>query len=189
MKRQNLCIQLVMLASIMLLSACATGSPSISETTQTELEKDARTSLASLYETTPKAKELRESAKAILVFPDIFKAGLLVGGSGGNGVLFSPDEKVLGYYNAASVSYGLQAGIQDYSETMFLMTPEAIQRLDSSAGWSLGVGPSIVVVNMGVANDFSTTTARSDVFAFIYGQEGLMAGLGLQGQKITKLNP
>jgi lipid-binding SYLF domain-containing protein len=33
----------------------------------------------------------------------------------------------------------------------------------------------------------TTTTLQSDVYAFIFGQQGLMAGLGLQGQKITRL--
>jgi hypothetical protein len=54
-------------------------------------------------------------------------------------------------------------------------------------GFEIGVGPSIVVVDEGVAKTLTTTTAREDVYAFIFGQEGLMAGLGLQGSKITRI--
>ncbi len=188
MKTPNIFVKAAAVMAAMLLCACSSiGSPSISRDTQADLVRDARMSLAKLYATTPEAQHLRDRAVGILVFPDIFKAGLLVGGSGGNGVLFSPEGHVLGYYNLASASYGLQAGIQEFSEAMFLMTHEARAYLNNSAGWSIGAGPSVVVVDAGVAKDYSSTTLRSDVYAFVYGQEGLMAGIGVQGQKITKL--
>lgn len=72
---------------------------------------------------------------------------------------------------------------------MFFMTPDALDYLNNSAGWEIGVGPSIVVVDEGVAKTLTTTTAKDDVYAFIFGQKGLMAGLGLQGSKITRMNP
>ena len=188
MKTKNIAILLLMLGTLVIVGACSSMErPTLSESSEYALREEARSALNSLYASTPAAKELQKRSIAILVFPDILKAGLIVGGSGGNGVLFSPDGKVLGYYNAASVSFGLQAGAQEFSQAMFLTTPEALKYLDSSAGWSVGVGPSVVVVDKGAARDFSTTTTRSDVYAFIFGQEGLMGGLGVQGQKITKL--
>ena len=189
MRAVNISAKLAAIVAILLLSACSTvGRPTLSNDAQAELVSKSRASLNDLYAATPKATQLRDRAQAILVFPDILKAGLLVGGSGGNGVLFSPGGRVMGYYNAASVSYGLQAGAQTFSEAMFLMTPDALGYLDSSDGWSIGAGPSVVVVDSGMAKDFSSTTLRSDVFAFVYGQEGLMGGIGIQGQKITKLD-
>ena len=181
-----LCILVVALC----VCACAgANGPTLTESSQATLRKEARASLELLYATSPEANDIRQRSIAMLVFPGILKAGLIVGGSGGNGVLFSPDGNVLGYYNATSLSFGFQAGAQDYAEALFLTTPEALDYLDSSAGWSVGVGPSIVVVDAGAAKDVTTTTARSDVFAFIYGQKGLMGGIGVQGQKITKLRP
>ena len=54
---------------------------------------------------------------------------------------------------------------------------------------ALGVGrPSIVIVDKGKAKSLTTTTLQDDVYAFIFDQKGLMAGLGLQGSKITKLD-
>ncbi len=187
---KSIFVRSALLAAVMLMSACASmGEPTISESSRTQLVEEARISLNELYQTTPKARELRPHAKAVLVFPDILKAGLIVGGSGGDGVLFSPDGRVLGYYNAASASYGLQAGAQTYSQAIFFTTNEALKYLDNSNGWSIGTGPSVVVVDKGVGRDLSSTTLRSGVFAFIYGQEGLMGGIGLQGQKITRLQP
>jgi lipid-binding SYLF domain-containing protein len=81
----------------------------------------------------------------------------------------------------------LQAGLQEFGYALVFMTDAALQYLDRSEGFEIGVGPSIVVVDEGVAKTLTTTTAREDVYAFIFGQEGLMAGLGLQGSKITRM--
>jgi lipid-binding SYLF domain-containing protein len=172
---------------LLLAAACSTQSTS-SGRGDPELEAKSQRALQRLFDTTPKAAELRNKAIAVVVFPDILKAGLIVGGQGGNGVMYDQKGRVLGYYNVTAVSYGLQAGAQTFSEAIFLMTDSAMSYLNSSDGWSLGVGPSIVVVDEGVAKSLSTTTVQSDVYAFIYGQQGLMAGIGVQGQKISKLN-
>jgi lipid-binding SYLF domain-containing protein len=179
----------ILLAVAACSSTGSSTSTSTSGSTRPELEQQARDAYKTLIASTPKAAELRPKATAILVFPSILKAGLIVGGQGGNGVLFNPDGKVLGYYNTTALSYGLQAGAQSFSEAMFLMTPAALSYLDRSAGWSVGVGPSVVVMDSGMAKSLTTTTLQSDVYAFIFGQSGLMAGLGVQGQKITKLSP
>lgn len=169
------------------LGADAASSSCASHASHAQLERNARTALAQLYASAPRAREVRAHAVAILVFPDMLKAGLMLGGAGGNGVLFSRDGKVLGYYNASAISYGLQAGAQTFSEAMFLTKPAAMRYLDSSAGWSIGAGPSVVLADSGMARDLSSTTLRPDVYAFVFGQVGLMAGMGVQGQKITKL--
>ncbi|WP_027817523.1 lipid-binding SYLF domain-containing protein [Paraburkholderia bannensis] len=186
-------LRIAALLSAVLLAACSTtdittSSASSEATSHAQLEQEARVALAQLYDTTPRARELSANAAGILIFPSIVKAGLLLGGSGGKGVLFGPDGSVKGYYSAAAVSWGLQAGAQSFSEAMVLTTPESVSQLDAADGWSVGMGPSVVVIDSGMAKDVTTTTARSDIYAFIYGQSGLMAGLGVQGQKITKLS-
>ncbi|HTX54691.1 MAG TPA: lipid-binding SYLF domain-containing protein [Candidatus Baltobacteraceae bacterium] len=152
-----------------------------------ELQRDASRILKRLYAETPKAKELGDKAKGILVFPSVIKAGFMVGGLFGEGVLLK-DGKAAGYYNTVAVSYGYQAGAQKYGYAMFLMTDKALQYLDRSDGWEVGTGPSIVVLDKGAAGGISSSTARDDVYAFIFNQTGLMAGLGLQGTKITKID-
>ncbi len=181
---------LLILTAMVAASACSgKDAPTLSAPSQSTLRTKAHNSLESLYASSLAAQELRKRSVAILVFPDVLRAGLLVGGAGGNGVLFSPNGGVMGYYNVADVSFGLQAGVQSFDQALFFTTHDALKYLDSSAGWSIGVGPTVVVVNEGAAKDFSTTTARADVYAMIYGQGGLMAGIGVQGQKITKLRP
>jgi lipid-binding SYLF domain-containing protein len=151
-----------------------------------QLDEDIDAALKSLYETTPAAKALGENAKGILVFPNITKAGFIVGGQGGNGALIKQGKKV-GYYNTAAVSVGMQAGIQTYGYALFFMSDAVMKNFEKSKGWEVGVGPSVVVVDSGMGKDVSTLTAKADIYAFIFDQKGLMAGLGIKGSKITKL--
>ena len=87
------------------------------------------------------------------------------------------------------LSSGLQAGAQQYGYAMFFMNDGALKQLDKTEGFEVGVGPSIVVLDEGKAKTTTTTTMKDDIYAFIFSQKGLMAGLGLQGNKITKINP
>jgi lipid-binding SYLF domain-containing protein len=151
------------------------------------LEADASAALKALYQTTPGSKELAAKAKAIVVFPTIVKAGFIVGGAYGQGVKFRGDE-VVGYYSSVAGSYGLQAGAQAFGYALFLMTEDAVRYLDRSEGFELGVGPSFVIVDSGIAKNLSTTTLKKDVYGFIFDQKGLMAGIGIQGTKITRIS-
>ena len=129
---------------------------------------------------------MAKKAKGILVFPSIVKGGFLVGGQYGEGALFK-GRKTSGYYSNVQVSYGLQAGIQEHGYALFFMTDSAMKWLDKSDGWEIGVGPSIVVVDIGAATSKTTTTLQSEIYAFFFDQKGLMGGLGIQGTKITKI--
>jgi len=151
-----------------------------------EINSNVQIALQKLYVKSPNAKELSQKARAILVFPNIVKGGFIVGGQYGEVALIK-DGKVVGYYNTISGSYGLQAGLQKYGYALFLMSDSMLSYLDRSDGWELGLTPNIVVVDVGAAGGISTTTAKSDAYAFFFDQKGLMAGLGLQGTKITKI--
>jgi lipid-binding SYLF domain-containing protein len=153
-----------------------------------EISGDANKALQNLYAKVPAAKSLGAKAQAVLVFPSITKAGLGIGGQYGDGALIKGG-KVVGYYNTSGISSGLQAGAQQYGYAMFFMNEAALKALDSTAGFEVGVGPSIVVMDEGKAKSTTTTSMKDDIYAFIFSQKGLMAGLGLQGNKITKINP
>jgi lipid-binding SYLF domain-containing protein len=155
--------------------------------TAEDLNQDAAQALQSLYKTHPEAELLSKNAKAILVFPKIIKAGLVVGGSYGEGVLMQGG-RTAGFYNSVSASWGWQAGAESYGYVVFLMNENAVQYLAKSKGWEIGVGPSLVVVNEGVAKNLSSTTIKDDAYAFIFDQQGLMASLSIEGTKISPIN-
>jgi lipid-binding SYLF domain-containing protein len=153
---------------------------------RSELNRDANAALSKLYAKYPTAKQLGGKAKAILVFPSVIKAGLMIGGETGDGVMLA-NGKPIGYYNTSGVSYGLQAGAQKYGYALFIMSDSALKALEKADGFEVGTGPSVVVMDDAMASKTSTTTINKDIYAFIFGQSGLMAGLGVQGNKLTKL--
>ena len=152
-----------------------------------DLDEAATAALKKLYAEAPATKALGEKAKAVLVFPEIYKAALLVGGQGGNGAMFK-DGKIVGRYNVAGVVVGLEGGAQTYSYAVFLMTDEAVERLKSNAGFEVGFDPNVVVLDAGAGANVSTATSPRDVHAYVFGTQGLMAGVSLQGLKITQLS-
>ena len=182
-----------MISGLFLGLCCVLGAQSLlaaeqAKTSAAKLSADARASLQSLYARVPFAKSIGPKAHAILVFPKVTKAGLIVGGQYGEGALLK-DGKSVGYYSTAGASYGLQAGAQRYGYAMFFMNEKALGQINRAEGFEVGVGPSVVVVDEGMAKQATTTTMKDDIYAFIFGQKGLMAGLGIQGNKITKINP
>ena len=153
-----------------------------------KLEKKSEEALTKLYANNPKAAELGKKAIAVLIFPEIVKGGFMIGGQRGDGVLFR-DGKVAGYYNTTAGSYGLQVGIQRFSYALFFMNEEALNYLHTSDGFELGGAPSLVVLDAGASGSLSTTTLQKGIYALFFGQRGLMAGLSLQGTKISEFVP
>lgn len=177
---------LLSLAVITLFAAgCSTNKSPSAE--RREKLSEARQALNDLYKSTPGARELGANAKGILVFPSIVKGGFIAGGQYGEGVLFS-NESERGFYRSVAASWGLQAGIQKFGYVLFFMTDEDLKYINSSDGWEIGVGPSVTIVDKGMASSLTSTTLRKGVYAFFFDQKGLMAGLGIQGTKITKMD-
>jgi lipid-binding SYLF domain-containing protein len=158
------------------------------KTEAAKLASESQAALQKLVATVPLAQELTKTAVGVLVFPSITKAGLGIGGQYGEGTLLKKGTAVA-YYKTTGASFGLQAGGQKYGYAMFFTSDEALNQLDNANGFEVGVGPSVVVVDEGMGKSTTTTTLKDDVYAFIFGQKGLMAGLGIQGNKITKITP
>lgn len=161
----------------------STGSQAASEE---DLNRDADHALQMLYKTNPNAERIGKEARSILVFPKIIKAGLIFGGAYGEGVLQTAGHKT-DYFNSVSASWGWQAGAESYGYVVFLMNDKAVHYLAETKGWEIGVGPSVVVVNEGVAKNLSTSTLKDDAYAFIFDQQGLMASLSIEGTKISHI--
>ncbi len=154
--------------------------------TKAELNSDSTAALDKLYAANPTAKLIGSRAKAILIFPSIVKAGLVFGGAYGEGELTSGGV-VQNYYNSLSGSWGLQAGAQSYGYAVFLMSDKAVKYVHDTQGWEIGVGPTVVVVDEGVARNLSSSTLKDDAYAFIFNQSGLMAGVSIEGTKVSKI--
>ena len=184
---------MINIRSILLATALATASMvpaavlnSANAASASELDRDSNAALQNLYKTHPFAEELSRHAKAILIFPNIVKAGLVFGGAYGEGEL-KQGPIVDGYYNSVTATWGFQAGAQSYGYVVFLMSNKAVRYVHQTHGWEVGVGPTIVVVDEGMAKNLSTSTLKNDAYAFIFDQQGLMAGVSLEGTKISHI--
>src|SRR6266851_2488467 len=133
-------------ATLVSMSLFATAYAATAE----DLDNASAQALQALYRTNPLAETLSHKAKAVLIFPNIIKAGLVFGGSYGEGVM-EKDRKVVGYYNSFSASWGLQAGAQSYGYVVFLTNDKAVNYVAKTEGWEIGVGPTVVLVDKGVA--------------------------------------
>jgi lipid-binding SYLF domain-containing protein len=153
-----------------------------------ELTARGLRALQKLEANEPRSRLFARNARAVLVFPSILKAGFVFGGETGNGVLLE-NGRAVGFYNLSGGSWGLQIGGQTFGFALFFMKDSALRYLEKSAGFSVGTGPSIVVVKSGAGAEVNSTTLSQDVYAFPFNQKGLMADLTLQGSKITRIHP
>jgi lipid-binding SYLF domain-containing protein len=152
------------------------------------IEQHSREALELLRKNSVPADKIAGDAAAILVFPKILKGGLIFGGQYGEGALFKNND-VAQYYSTAAASFGLQAGLTTFGYAVFFMDDASLSYLDNSDGWEIGTAPNVVVVEKGAAASLTTTSGRKDIYVFFFDQKGLMAGLTIEGTKITEINP
>ena len=167
--------------------ACAFSTGLAVAADHAALERDARAALQNLTSTVPAAKSLSGTATAILVFPKVTKAGLGVGGQYGDGVLFKGGKAAGLLQHQRRTPSACKPARSSSATPMFMMNDKAVSALSANEGFEVGVGPSVVLMDEGKAKTMTTTIAKDDIYAFIFGQKGLMAGLGIQGNKITRL--
>lgn len=177
-------ISAAIIGAVLFTSACATSPPS--RATTQNIDAMSVEALDSLTQNNAAARAIAAKSRAVLIFPSIVKAGFVFGGAYGEGEL-RRGSNVVGYYNSFTGSWGLQAGAQSYGYAVFLMNKEAEDYVTASDGWEIGVGPTVVVVDQGVAENISSSTLQDDAYAFIFDQKGLMAGVSIEGTKITKV--
>jgi lipid-binding SYLF domain-containing protein len=151
-----------------------------------EINDAANATLHRFVEQNPSAEELGRKAAGVLVFPSVVKAGMLVGGQYGEGVLIVRGNAA-GYYNIISASLGFQLGVQSLSIIIIFVTEEALADFQRAYGWKVGIDGSIVVVTLGAAGSIDTDNLSSPIIAFITDQEGLMYSLSLEGSKISRI--
>ena len=163
------------------------GSPSAWAASDAEIDAGANQAMDRLYADSAAAKELGAKAAGILIFPDITKGGFIVGGEYGEGVL-RVGGAAKGYYSSASGSLGLQIGLSSRSLVIMFMTDEALKKFMASDGWEAGVDADVTAIDIGATGTFDTTTLKDPIIGFNFGEEGLMAGISIEGTKVSKLD-
>lgn len=150
------------------------------------LDAAAVASWQNLLADNPRAARVAEDAKAALVFPEITKIGLEIGGEGGNGLLLKQDQK-LGYYRTSSISFGAQVGAQTYGYVVMFLSDAALEKFLSKSGYGLGVDGSIAILDAGVTAEIDSLNLKYDTVGFVFDEKGLMANWTVEGTRVRRL--
>lgn len=174
------------------LAGCTTTSLSTDSTSRnaqarSEIDTGCDAALARLYRTVPGSQELVGKARGVLVFPSVIGAGFFVGGNYGRGAL-RVDGRTAGYFNTIGGSFGFQFGAQSRAVVYAFMTQGALERFMRSSGWSAGADATVALVKMGANGKVDTSTAVNPIEAFVLTNTGLMAGVSLEGAKVSRLD-
>jgi lipid-binding SYLF domain-containing protein len=164
-----------------------TTSPQQSQAKRGEIDNSVNGALEQLYRQEPGSRAVVQQAKGALVFPKVFKAGLVVGGEYGEGAL-RVNGRTVDYYSASAGSIGLQAGAQEKSIFILFMTDEALRQFQASNGWQVGGDASVALINVGASGSATTQTVQRPVVGYVLTQGGLMVDVSLNGTKISKLS-
>ncbi len=136
----------------------------------------------------PNAEPLLRVSIAQLIFPRILSGGFIVGGQYGEGALLR-DGATVGYYRIRGASFGLLAGAQTAGLAMLFTKEDALASLQRNDGWEIGTGPSVVMLDMGLQANVTSTTLTEPVYAISFNQQGVMAALTINGTRITPFTP
>lgn len=179
---------LLLYASATVVAGCSTtkGGTADADAKRHEIDAAVDNALAELYNHAPGSRDLANKAMGILVFPKIVSAGFLIGGSYGEGALRKAGRNNA-YYKVTGGSVGLLAGAQSKAMYLLFMTPDALQKFESSDGWTAGADASVVVADVGANASIDTKTAQAPIIGFVRSTAGLMANVSIDGTKFTKL--
>ncbi|HEY3600097.1 MAG TPA: YSC84-related protein [Paraburkholderia sp.] len=183
----------VLAASSFGVAGCTTTSESSASSRAGDADKrqsinaDVNATLSRLYTTVNGSRELVAKARGVLVFPSVVQAGFWIGGQYGNGAL-RVGGQTAGYYSTAAGSFGLQIGAQSKAIVFLFMTQQALDDFRNSPGWAVGGDATVAVVKVGANGNIDSSTATAPIEAFVMTNAGLMAGISLEGTKVTKLN-
>jgi lipid-binding SYLF domain-containing protein len=178
---------MTLIRTLSMLLALVLPVVSVQAASKDELDAEVREAIAAFHQHTSAGKELAGKASGMLVFPNVIKAGVGIGGEYGEGALIVGG-KTTAYYNIASASIGLQLGAQARSQIVLFMTPGALSRFRASKGWKAGVDGSVALATLGTAGAIDSDTAKKPIIGFIFSNKGLMYNLTFEGSKISPIS-
>jgi lipid-binding SYLF domain-containing protein len=151
-----------------------------------EIDAKVRSALVTFGETVGGGDALVQKAEAVLIFPEVVKGGIGVGGEYGEGALMI-DGRTIDYYNIASASIGFQLGVQVKSQILIFLEPTALENFRRSNGWEAGIDGSVALVTVGAGGQIDTNNVQQPIIGFVFSNKGLMYNLTLEGSKISKI--
>jgi lipid-binding SYLF domain-containing protein len=176
-----------LLGALVLATGCTTTGPGSDPTTRRQnIDSGVDNALATLYRQVPDSRGLVSSARGVLVFPSVLEAGFVVGARAGDGAL-RKGGKTVSYHRTTGGSFGLQAGAQSTAVFLLFMTDEALTRFENSRGWTAGVDATVTLLSVGANAQVTSATAQQPVIGYVLSNQGIMAGVTIDGSRVTRL--
>jgi len=132
-------------------------------------------------------REILNSAKAVLIIPNVVKAGLGLGGEYGEGEL-RIGGKTVAYYNIAGGSTGFEIGAEKKDLILVFTQEEALRHFRASSDWTAGFDGGVTFIDAGREKYADTFTIKDPVVAFVFGERGLMVDASIEGVKFSKMH-
>ena len=152
-----------------------------------EVDAKADKAMGLLFVDTARSERYMKAAHAILVCPDVTKAGLVIGAHSGLCVLRKNGESV-SYYQTAALSFGTQVGVSEFSYALMFMNPDKLAGFENSAGLALGGDASVAFFERGLTAEIDTQNLKRDVVAFVFDESGAFLGASLEGTSFDKVD-
>ena len=152
-----------------------------------KIDASADEALDRFYKQVKDADSFVRKSKALLIMPNVVKAGLIVGGEYGRGPL-RINGKTVDYYNVVSGSFGAQIGAEAKDWVIMFMTDAALKKFRAGSGWEAGVDGNVAVITTGGGESGTTRNADGEILGFVFDVKGLFADVSFKGAKFTKLD-
>ena len=178
--------QIILFAACVAFALSFFFAPVSAAKTAKEIDSEVNEALNLFFKHIRGAKGFLNTAKGVLVIPNMIKAGLGVGGQYGEGAM-KIGGKTVAYYALAAGSVGLQIGAQKTNLVLVFRQDEALKKFRAGSGWKAGVDGSVAFIDAGAGKSLDTMNVNDPIVAFLFGQQGLMASATIEGAKFTKL--
>ncbi len=184
-------VLVVSLLSLVSFLGCTTTSPRSTGSSaehRHQIDAGVDAALPRLYEAASESRQLVSKAAGVLIFPSVLGVSFGVGVEHGDGAL-RVGNRTAGYYTTTTGSLGFQAGAQSQAIVLLFMTRDALEKFRKSSGWTAGVDATVAIANVGANGSIDTATLQAPVVGFVLANAGLMAGVSIEGTKISKMSP
>lgn len=177
-----------LVALLTITAALFIAVPAAGTVTKGEIDAGVKATLKRFQIDVKGGGEYLKAAKGVLIMPNVSKAGFVVGGQFGQGVL-QVEGKNVQYYNLVEGSLGYQIGAEQYDMVIIFMTDEMLNKFRKSEGWEAGVDAEVTLIAVGAEISVETLRSQHPVAGFVFDQKGLMAGISLKGAKFSRIHP
>ena len=146
------------------------------------LDKSVMDTLRTCQKISTSCADTTKTAAGVLVFPNVVKADLIIGGAGGKGALIE-NGVITGYYNIGAASAGIQAGVESASQVYVFRTSDALAKLKDGSEWKAGATADVALIEA----DANARKATGSVLTYVFDAKGLHAGISLDVFRIWKV--